>query len=294
MTEATGTPNGLAWIGGEISASGLALWLLDGANKVLDRRTLRLDALSLTDEGLAALLADLPGVADEGLPTVICGAGRDLAPTRAVPCAPLGPPQSRGHLHLLPGLHQASSADLMRGVETAIAGLIAAQPQFDGVVCLPGPATVWAQVSAEEVVSFRSFLTGDLFALLAGSNALQFHVAPDGWDDAAFDTALDETLSRPASLSAVLAGLPAEAEITGLSKTEARARLAGLLIGAELAGAKPWWLGQNVAVLGDDALIRPYLRALHAQGVPAHGGDRGAATLAGLCAAKVRLTGQTQ
>ena len=141
MTEATGTPNGLAWIGGEISASGLALWLLDGANKVLDRRTLRLDALSLTDEGLAALLADLPGVADEGLPTVICGAGRDLAPTRAVPCAPLGPPQSRGHLHLLPGLHQASSADLMRGVETAIAGLIAAQPQFDGVVCLPGPAT---------------------------------------------------------------------------------------------------------------------------------------------------------
>ena len=143
-------------------------------------------------------------------------------------------------------------------------------------------------------MSFRSFLTGDLFALLAGSNALQFHVAPDGWDDAAFDTALDETLSRPASLSAALAGLPAEAEITGLSKTEARARLAGLLIGAELAGAKPWWLGQNVAVLGDDALIRPYLRALHAQGVPAHGGDRGAATLAGLCAAKARLTGQTQ
>ena len=40
------------------------------------------------------------------------------------------------------------------------------------------------------------------------------------------------------------------------------------LIGAELAAAKPYWLGQNIALLGASPLADVYAQALAAQGLP--------------------------
>jgi 2-dehydro-3-deoxygalactonokinase len=66
----------------------------------------------------------------------------------------------------------------------------------------------------------------------------------------------------------------------------ARSRLSGLLIGAELAGARPYWLGQNVAIIGDGAVAGPYRRGLAAQGVEASVFEVGDVTLTGLTAAR--------
>ena len=33
------------------------------------------------------------------------------------------------------------------------------------MICLPGATSVWAQISAGEVVSFQTFLTGELLGL---------------------------------------------------------------------------------------------------------------------------------
>ncbi len=46
----------------------------------------------------------------------------------------------------------------------------------------------------------------------------------------------------------------------------ARARLSGLLIGLELAGGAPYWLGQPVAIVWGRKLSAHYARALRAQG----------------------------
>ena len=54
----------------------------------------------------------------------------------------------------------------MRGEETQIAGFLSEFPGFDGVVCLPGTHTKWVHLSAGEIVSFRTFMTGELFGLL--------------------------------------------------------------------------------------------------------------------------------
>ena len=53
-----------------------------------------------------------------------------------------------------------------------------------------------------------------------------------------------------------------------MSPEAARARLSGLLIGLELAAARPYWLGTQVAVLGDTEVAQAYCRALTAQGSP--------------------------
>jgi 2-dehydro-3-deoxygalactonokinase len=86
----------------------------------------------------------------------------------------------RLRVSILPGLKQAVPPDVMRGEETQIAGFLAAAPGFDGVLCLPGTHAKWVQISAEEVVSFRTFMTGELFDLLSTQSVLRHSIAGEG------------------------------------------------------------------------------------------------------------------
>ena len=73
-------------------------------------------------------------------------------------------------------------ADVMRGEETQIAGFFFENQGFDGVLCLPGTHSKWVQISAGEIVSFRTFMTGEIFALLADRSVLR-HTLDQEWDD---------------------------------------------------------------------------------------------------------------
>ena len=179
----------------------------------------------------------------------------------------------------------------MRGEETQIAGFLSLNPGWDGVLCLPGTHTKWAQISAEEVVSFQTFMTGDLFAAIEGNTVLKHSVTSDEWDAAAFDTGVTDAMARPERIAARLFSLRAEGLLNNMSNATARARLSGLLIGAELAGAKPYWLGQQIAVIGAGPLSALYVRALELQAAPATQVKADAITLAGLAAAYRRLKG---
>lgn len=190
---------------------------------------------------------------------------------------------------IIPGMKQATPADVMRGEETQIAGFLALNKNWDGVLCLPGTHTKWAHVSAGEIVSFQTFMTGELFALLGNKSVLRHSIGETGWDDSAFSDAVDATRSRPERLASALFSLRAEDLLHGPKPEAARSRLSGLLIGAELAASRPYWLGQQVAVIGETASARPYVRALELQGVPAISADGARMTLAGLCAAHDRM-----
>lgn len=236
----------------------------------------------------------------KGIPVIACGMvgsrqGWAEAPYRSLPCAPVdagslvavATKDPRLSLHLVPGLKQDKPADVMRGEEVQIAGALAAVPGFDGVICLPGTHCKWVHVSVGEVVSFQTFMTGEMFALLSAQSVLRHSVARDGWDDAAFTKGLSDAQSRPERLAAQLFSLRAEGLIAGLSPVAARARLSGLLIGAELAAARSYWLGQPVLLVGSDAVCAPYAAALCAQGVAARCLAAGACTVAGLSSLRV-------
>jgi len=232
-------------------------------------------------------------------PVIACGMagsrqGWHEAPYRSVPCAPLDAGQltavptrdSRFAVRLVPGLKQVQPADVMRGEETQIAGVLALVPGFDGVLCLPGTHSKWVHVSAGEVVSFQTFMTGELFALLSTQSVLRHGMAGDEWEDAAFDAALSETLSRPECIASRLFALRAEGLIAGLSAAAAKARLSGLLIGLELAGSRACWLGQPIVIIGADRLSALYAKALTAQGASPRLLSARDAVIAGLSAAR--------
>ena len=295
------------WIAIDWGTSNLRVWLIGPDGAIRDQRASDQGMGGLDRDGfepaLLALIGDwLP--ADRVTPALACGMvgarqGWVEAPYAAVPCkpaqtggkaAPVRDP--RMALRILPGLYQTSPrADVMRGEETQVAGYLAAHPNFDGVICLPGTHTKWVHVSAGEVVSFQTVMTGELFALLTGQSVLRHSVQGDGWDEAAFDAGVDDTLSRPAGLTGWLFELRAADLVQGQPAATARARLSGLLIGAELAGTKPYWLGQPVALIGDPAFAALYARALQAQGVQTATAEAQPMTLAGLAAAYYANTG---
>ena len=59
---------------------------------------------------------------------------------------------------------------------------------------------------------------------------------------------------------------------------------------AELAAAKPYWLGQRVAIIGHDALAQSYGEALKGLGAAPEHHDATRVTLAGLQAAQAALS----
>ncbi len=106
-------------------------------------------------------------------------------------------------------------------------------------------------------------MTGELFALLAGASVLRHsrrrrrlvrrRLRRGGRRDAR---------PAPSAWPARLFGIRAEGLLAGLAPERARARLSGLLIGAELAAARPYWLGREVALIGAPALAAAYRDAL--------------------------------
>lgn len=289
------SPRAQNWIAVDWGTSRLRAYRMEGA-RVLEEAASEDGMGRLAPNAFEpALLALIEGWVQDVTRVVVCGmagarAGWHEAPYVAVPArpadlrpVPVPTHDARLRVTIAPGLKQvAPRADVMRGEETQIAGFLSLNQGFDGVVCLPGTHAKWAQISADEVVSFQTFMTGEMFALLGSASVLKASVAPSGWDDAAFLEALARTLSRPETLASDLFTLRADDLLHGSAPETARARLAGLLIGAEIAAAKPYWLGQQVALIGENALCGHYASALGAQGVPTSTHAADAMTIAGL------------
>jgi 2-dehydro-3-deoxygalactonokinase len=288
------------WIAADWGTTNLRVWAMSNSGTVLDTASSADGMGNITRTDYAACLRKLVGDwITPQTPIVACGMvgsrqGWVEASYATVPCPALADNFARPdapdlNVHVVPGIKQTDPADVMRGEETQIAGFLSLNPNWDGVICLPGTHTKWVHVSADEVVSFQTCMTGDLFAAISGHTVLKHSTGGDGWDADAFDAALGDTISRPEKLAAKLFALRAEGLLHGLSNDTARARLSGLLIGAEIAATKPYWLGQQVAIIGAGSLASLYLRALAAQSVSATQAQAERVTLAGLTAAYRKL-----
>jgi 2-dehydro-3-deoxygalactonokinase len=291
------------WIAVDWGSSNLRAWAMGADGAVRDEAASSAGAITLAPDAFepALLAAVREWLGDGSTDVIVCGmagarGGWVEAAYATVPCPPTPasfarPPVSDPRLavRILPGLRQDDPADVMRGEETQLAGLLRAEPGFDGVACLPGTHTKWCHVGGGEVVSFASYMTGEVFALLAGSSVLRKTLASEGWSDAAFLAAAKEGLSRPERVPARLFPLRAAALLHDLDPVVARSQLSGYLIGAELASARAYWLGREVVLIGADRLTAAYRDALSLAGLTARAADAAQLTRAGLAAAHDQL-----
>lgn len=148
----------------------------------------------------------------------------------------------------LPGLIQHDPPDRIDGwVRLLLIGLMRLRPGWDGVAWVVGPElSHWVHLSADEAVSCQSFLTPRLRRTLGGG------LPPCAG-------AVSDSLSRPERLAAHLR----VAELRGDPLA-----ISGHLLGAELAAARPFWLGQTVSLIASDGAGAGHAAALQGQGVP--------------------------
>lgn len=229
------------------------------------------------------------------IPVFACGMvgarqGWQEANYRSVPCQPvtnsnlthLKTSDPRIHVQVLPGLSQASPPDVMRGEETQIAGFLSNSPDFSGAICLPGTHSKWVKVYNGVVDSFQTFMTGELFDLIATQSVLRHSVAQTGEDLAVFTDAAKTAIEKPETTLTNLFGIRASFLLENTNPEAERARLSGMIIGQEIGLARHFWQDKSVVIIGSNSLVPKYSGLLKSLVTDIHVIPAKEATLCGL------------
>ena len=277
----------ISLIAADWGTSNLRVWGIDHEGKVVNTITNGKGMSSLMPSEFEPYLISLienwlPKEKNAKCPIIICGmagakTGWKEAAYLKAPCPPINEEKTiqletedqRISVSIIPGIMQKSPPDVMRGEETQIAGYLSKNPGFDGIICLPGTHTKWVHISTGEIVSFKTFMTGEIFLSLSEHSILKSSVQSDDLDLTSFLEAFEDTYSNPALLSSKLFGLRAADLLENTSTKLLKSKLSGYLIGSELAGAKSYWLGQNIVMIGNNDLCILYQKALKKLGLNA-------------------------
>jgi 2-dehydro-3-deoxygalactonokinase len=289
----------IAWVAVDWGTSNLRVWGIDADGAIVTEASSDKGMGKLERSGFEPALLELIGgwlPPNRKAVVIACGMvgarqGWVEAPYRQAPCKPVffdifGRPETRDSrldVKVLAGIKQiAPSADVMRGEETQIAGFLADNASFEGTLCLPGTHTKWVKVGGGEIINFKTFMTGELFNLLATQSVLRHSLNDAGWDKAEFASVVASTAREPDRFAAQLFSIRAGSLVAGLEPATAKARLSGTLIGVELAGARDCWLDRNLAIVGNGAQTDSYAEGLRALGQSPRIADASHVTLAGL------------
>jgi 2-dehydro-3-deoxygalactonokinase len=175
-----------------------------------------------------------------------------------------------GRIAIVPGLscEERGVPDVMRGEETQVFGALELLALSDATLVLPGTHSKWVTVRGGRIEAFRTFMTGELYALLRQHSILA-RTLPDS--DGELDADAFRQGLRHARESASL--LHAAFSVRTLSLFDRMAPavqpsyLSGLVIGEELRAQPRIDAGTPVVVIGAPALTARYRLALDSLGI---------------------------
>jgi 2-dehydro-3-deoxygalactonokinase len=187
-----------------------------------------------------------------------------------------------GHTAIVPGVRFADDrrADVMRGEEVQLLGAVAAGlAAADAMLCQPGTHCKWAAMAAGRIASFRTTMTGEVFALLRQHSLLAGFMAGDVVDGEAYRAGV--AAAADATLLGDLFGARAGVLTGRRDARDVAAYVSGLLIGSDVR-EQAIALGSTVHLLADPALGTLYTVAIEAAGAHAVLIDSQAAFVAGI------------
>jgi 2-dehydro-3-deoxygalactonokinase len=160
--------------------------------------------------------------------------------------------------------------EVMRGEETQILGGLEAETRR-ALVIAPGTHSKWVQVEDGRLIGFRTYMTGELFALLKEHSILGRTMdltAPH--DPQAFDLGVGRALEDKGLLNLIFS-TRSEVLFDHLTPEAAASYLSGILLGAEIVEAMermPFPVEAPIYLVGAPDLARRYARALAVAGFP--------------------------
>ena len=255
--------------------------LLDADGRVLDERSAPRGILSVPAGEFGAVFESLVGDwmrASGHARCLISGmAGSKQGWVEAPYCAcPAGLDEIAGkvipvdgdRIALVPGLSVEHDGvpDVMRGEEVQIFGAVALTGRRDGLFVLPGTHNKWARVADGRVTGFRTFMTGEFYALLGTHSILSRTIDPQApLDEAAFLRGVAQSGNAEGLLHNAF-GARTLSLFGRMEAAELASYLSGLLIGEELRTQSLHAKGE-VVLIGAPALTQRYELAMRASGV---------------------------
>ena len=219
---------------------------------------------------LAALRATM-GV-DAAVPVLMSGMVGSASGWQEAPYLGLDVPLTDIAAHLVPVLGHPGcfivpgycardgAIDVMRGEETQLLGALELG-SGDGWMVLPGTHSKWVFVRGGRVEQLATYMTGELFAMLAAGGTLSALMAPGPDDEAAFQAGMQEA-RRARPLSNSLFGVRARVVSKAMPAAQARSFVSGLLIGTEFVAAQAGAASAGaITIIGSPALGERYASA---------------------------------
>lgn len=257
---------------------------LDPAGRVLEEKSAPLGILNVPNGDFAGTFAAQFGdwMKPAGSVCLISGMAGSRQGWVEAPYAacPAGPEELAKHLHwiepgriaIVPGLsdEQGDVPDVMRGEEVQIFGAMRLANLTDGLFVLPGTHSKWATVRGGKVMGFRTFMTGEVYGLLARQSILARTLDAEApLDEAIFRRGVTEAGAGEGLLHNAF-GVRALGLFGRLTPAQSASYLSGLLIGEELR-AQDLSSGVEVVAIGVPALTARYALALGQKGVRVRG-----------------------
>jgi 2-dehydro-3-deoxygalactonokinase len=281
------TSNATTLIGIDWGTSRRRAYRIDQQGNVLESRS---DELGLSaagdrnfDAALQSLISDWREDASLNTPVLMCGMIGSRNGWAEVPYCecPFGIDElsntivpimcQSGTIHIVGGGSVTDARhhhDVMRGEETQFFGLDVAAGHHSAVA--PGTHSKWASLDGGRISKFRTYMTGELYALLKEHSILSWLMPNKEVAVSDEDTFLDGVRDAIAD-NDLLHGL-FNVRTIGLFRTEQVGGLAsylsGLLIGYEIAGALKQHSEKSITIIAAPHLARLYNLALVTLGVP--------------------------
>lgn len=259
--------------------SSLRAALLDHGGRVLDERSHPRGILTVEAGGFGKLFDDLFGdwmrrPGSRCLISGMAGSRQGWVEAPYCPC-PAGLPELRakiieieaGRIAVVPGLSDMHDGvpDVMRGEEVQIFGAMTLTGVRDGLFVLPGTHSKWASVKNGLIAGFRSFMTGEFYALLSRHSILARTLDPSApLDEAAFLEGLSSARNGQGLLHNAF-GARTLALFDRMPAAELSSYLSGVLIGEELR-TQSVHAASDVVLVGSAELCRRYELALQLAG----------------------------
>lgn len=165
--------------------------------------------------------------------------------------------------YVVPGVRydaEYGRVDVMRGEEVQILGAL--EPHLsEQLICLPGTHSKWAYVIDGQLVGFTSYMTGEIYMLLAKKSILSQLINAPEKDLRAFDRGL-ALADQDDSLLAQLFQVRTQVLAGKLASASAGSYLSGLLIGQELKQAlEQKTIPEAIILIANPSIARLYARA---------------------------------
>jgi 2-dehydro-3-deoxygalactonokinase len=281
----------------------LRAWLLDAEGAALAEHRSDEGLTTAQKSGFEPILERCLAAlrSPEGLPVIICGMagarqGWMEAPYVDAPSSiaailrgAVRVPYAGRDIRIVPGLAQRSAEvpDVMRGEETQLAGS-RLEDATRHVVCMPGTHSKWVVVDSGAVEAFRTWPTGELFALLSSHSILRHSIgeqsSPVSAENPVFAKACEIALAEGGDFASRLFSIRAGSLLYGLMPEDAAATLSGLMIGSEVATARRQFLhaDRSVTLVASGVLATLYRRVFEIAGLEVRDIDADAAVRIGL------------